>query len=595
MHKVSPNEQTHHGRLANADAASAPAALPSKSPIDRPRLYLKSISFSDGQTLELEDDEIVVFVGPNNAGKSAALRELEAWIGQSTPQKVVTSAAFRKYGNAEALLGWLEANSLRKGDPGQHSFVGMGYSIHHTHVGFLDSETNRAPVSKFFSSRLSTETRLTDSNPAGPVALYIEPPTHPIHLLLTDEKLAEKVSGFFSRAFKSDLIVLRAGGSAFPLLVGQKPDKQLGEDDFSKRFVDALILATEPLQSQGDGMRSFASVLLHVLVADNHSVQFLDEPEAFLHPPQARLLGEFIARERRAKSQLFIATHSPGILEGLMAGNLRKVRIVRIQRDGKVNRIRELSKEKSVAIAGDPLTRYSGVFSGIFHQRVIIAESDSDCLFYNSILNTKKVSGDEYPDVLFIHAGGKHRMHHLAGTLKSLDVPVSVIADIDLLNEESVVRELFEVLGGNWTDIENHWTALKTSVESLRPPLNAIQVKGQIEKELDGIDGTGSFPKKAEQAIKYIFKALSPWHSVKKAGRSAFGRGSPINHFDELIKKCAERGLWIVPVGELEGFCRTIEARHGPDFVQTVLTHRDLENDPDLEEARSFVAKIWNS
>jgi hypothetical protein len=38
-------------------------------------------------------------------------------------------------------------------------------------------------------------------------------------------------------------------------------------------------------------MRSFATVLLYVLAADTHSVQFLDELEAFLHPPQARLLG----------------------------------------------------------------------------------------------------------------------------------------------------------------------------------------------------------------------------------------------------------------------------------------------------------------
>ena len=34
----------------------------------RPSLTFESITFSDGQTLTFEDDEIVVFVGPNNAG-----------------------------------------------------------------------------------------------------------------------------------------------------------------------------------------------------------------------------------------------------------------------------------------------------------------------------------------------------------------------------------------------------------------------------------------------------------------------------------------------------------------------------------------------
>ena len=52
-------------------------AIPTeKVEILRPRLSFETITFSDGTVLRLEDDDIVVFVGPNNAGKSAALREL---------------------------------------------------------------------------------------------------------------------------------------------------------------------------------------------------------------------------------------------------------------------------------------------------------------------------------------------------------------------------------------------------------------------------------------------------------------------------------------------------------------------------------------
>ena len=40
-----------------------------------PKLFFKTITFSDGNTLTLDEDDIVVFVGPNNAGKSAALRQ----------------------------------------------------------------------------------------------------------------------------------------------------------------------------------------------------------------------------------------------------------------------------------------------------------------------------------------------------------------------------------------------------------------------------------------------------------------------------------------------------------------------------------------
>jgi hypothetical protein len=367
----------------------------------------------------------------------------------------------------------------------------------------------------------------------------------------------------------------------------------LGKDELSKEFVDALRASSGQLQGQGDGMRSFATVLLYVLAADNHSIQFLDEPEAFLHPPQARLLGEYIASQRQSKSQLFIATHSTDILEGLIAGGSKKIRVVRIQRDGNTNRAKELSKEKTASISSDPLTRYSGVFSGIFYERVIIAEADGDCLLYNSLLRTKAVSGDQHPDVLFIHAAGKHRMGDLAETLRALGVHVSVIADLDLLNDEGTFKGLVEKLGGNWTEMAPHWKAIKTSVESLRPPLTVEQVKQLIQKELDAVSGSGSFPKARERNIKYVFKTLSPWDVIKQAGRRGFKAGPTTNQFDQLAVKCAQIGLWLVPEGEIEGFCRSIEAGHGPAFVERVLQERNIETDYELEEARMFIKKVW--
>lgn len=51
----------------------------------RLRLSFEKIQFSDGTELQLAENDIVVFVGPNNAGKSAALRELEAWVARSSP------------------------------------------------------------------------------------------------------------------------------------------------------------------------------------------------------------------------------------------------------------------------------------------------------------------------------------------------------------------------------------------------------------------------------------------------------------------------------------------------------------------------------
>lgn len=558
----------------------------------RPRLSFETITFSDGTKLTLDEDDIVVFVGPNNAGKSAALRELEAWVARSSSGLVIKGATMRKVGTQDDLRAYLDTKAQKSGDSVNLHYGGIGYNIHHTHLQYFDRPTDRHPVAPFFAKRLATEGRIQDSNAAPALALFQSPPTHPIHILLMDPDLSRDISDKFQHAFGKDLTPFRAGGSNFPLYVGEKPAVPPGKDELSKEFIEALQGSNVMLETQGDGMRSFAAVTLHVLAARTHSIQFLDEPEAFLHPPQARLLGRYIAENRPGNSQLFISTHSTDVLDGLVEGGSDKVRIVRLRRDGDVNRVRELSKEQTKAVAKDTLARFSRVFDGIFFEHVVICEADGDCMFYQSILNLPSISGDRRPDVLFVHTAGKHRMAKLADTLRSLDVPVSVIADIDVLNDEGTFKNLFQKLGGDWADVNTHWKTVSEAVLKQRPPLNAEQVAGLIAAQLEGVTGTGEFPEEKERAIKEVFKTVSPWSAMKRSGRSALPAGEPIKHFDALSEKCGDHRLWIVPVGEIEGFCRSVGS-HGPGFVEKVLEERSLETDHELQEAREFVGKIW--
>jgi ABC-type multidrug transport system ATPase subunit len=63
--------------------------LTANGEVSRPTLFFESITFSDGTTLSFEDDEIVVFVGPNNAGKSATLKEMESFVARNNSQTVL--------------------------------------------------------------------------------------------------------------------------------------------------------------------------------------------------------------------------------------------------------------------------------------------------------------------------------------------------------------------------------------------------------------------------------------------------------------------------------------------------------------------------
>jgi hypothetical protein len=550
------------------------------------------MTFSDGTTIGLEANDIVLFVGPNNAGKSVALRDIQEHVGVPSTRMVIKSAKLRRTGTKEDVLKLVQSHSRISGDSKNPQYSGYGFNFF---VSLVEHAwlNDPAHMRSLFCLRIPTETRIIASNPPSAIAVLDQAPSHPIHMLYNDDRLEKRISGYFRQAFGEDLIVFRMGGSTVPLMVGKCPNMLPGEDRISTSYNERLRSATIPLIEQGDGMRSFATVILHMLAPDTPSMLLLDEPEAFLHPPQARLLGEFIAKERPVQAQLFIATHSPDVLQGLLNAAHGNLRVIRLQRDGAINRVKELDKTRARQLNSDPLMKFSSVLAGVFHQRVVVCESDGDCMFYSSVLDVPSVRGSQYPDVLFVHAGGKHRMAALAEALRALDVDVDVIADFDALNDEKVLEGLVRALGGNWELVRAEARPLKQAIEERKPWLNAAEVSKGVSEILQSSPVTGEFPKELRSQIEAVFRKASPWDAIKDAGKAAVPAGQATQHYERLQAICNEFGLWFVPVGEVEGFCKT-EGGHGPSWVQHVMENHDLTTDPQLAEAREFIKRVWN-
>ena len=563
-----------------------------------PTVSFESVTFSDGTTISLDPTDVVVLVGPNNSGKSLALRELEGHIRRTIETTVVKSVKLRKAGTGEDFDKFVHKHArVVKEQGGPWSVGGYGFSakIGNSNLNLPAYWPNNINFfTPLFCLRIPTETRITDSNPAAAFAVLDQSVSHPIHMLYLDDKLESRMSEYFRRAFGEDLILFRAGGSKFPLLVGDRLAPGPGEDRISHTYCERLLASTVPLDEQGDGVRSFASVILHLLAPISPSILILDEPEAFLHPPQARLLGEVIAKETSSRAQFFLATHSPDVLHGLINVAPGHLRVLRIQRDGTVNRIKELDKELAKAISIDPLMKYSSVMSGVFHERVIICESDADCMFYNAILDLPEVHGERQPDVIFVHASGNNRMPELARALVALDVPVDVVADMDILNSDAVFQRVIEALGGDWAVVQPAAQAVKKAIEARKPWLNAGEIKKAIGEILEEAPSEGEFPKNLRSKINVIFRKASPWDAVKNAGEAAIPAGQATQRFQKLQALCKSVGLWIVPVGELEGFCKSVGG-HGPSWIQKIIGTRDLANDQELKGARKFVREIWTA
>ena len=559
-----------------------------------PSITFQSITFSDGTTIELEANDVVALVGPNNSGKSLALRELEMHLGSPTGTIVVKSTEKSERGAPKTFAEFILKHVHVKVE-------GSRWFYHGLRVGLgTQSEPEQLwpqHISDFgplFCGRISTETRIIDSNSVEAIDVVTESFSHPIHMVYTDDDLEKRISGYFRRAFGKELILDRAAGKNLHLYVGDRVSPHAGEDRVSKGFVERLRALTVPLDGQGDGMRSFASVVLHLLAPTSYSLLLLDEPEAFLHPSQARLLGEIIATEKPIRAQLFLATHSPDVLQGLTNVAPGHLRILRIQREGNVNRIKELDKALVKELSSDSLLKYSSVMSGLFHERVFICESDADCMFYNSILDLPEVHGETHPDVHFVHTSGKARMAKLAEILVALDLPVDIIADIDVIRDLSDLKRIVAALGGDWSRLGQLANLLKKEIENNVVTLSLDDAQVRVRMLLDESSDERNTVNKLKSRIDEIFQESKPWSAIKRAGKYALPRGYASQRFDELLALCAQLGLWIVPVGELEGFCPST-GRKGPAWVQKVIEERDLAIDPELESAREFVRKIWEA
>lgn len=519
---------------------------------EKPQIYFTKLKFNDDTELSLEKNSIVVFTGANNNGKSQVLRDIEICVDDSNHTRmVVVKSNERNYCGEIDEEKFLEEN-FKVNKQGMYQLLESGNAFDTSSLKKCwSNHTLHNSLHRIFVHRLSTEARLSSSNA---LVRSNQAEKHPIYKLGKNEKLAQKISDYFHQAFGVDLVVNRNEMMNIPLHVGKAPDKTaftMNEQDDYYQLVEEL----PKLHEQGDGMRSFASILLNTFTSD-YSITLIDEPEAFLHPPQARVLGKMLAKNNPNNRQLFISTHSEDFLQGLLDADNQHVTVIRINREDNINKMSILQNDKIKELWGNPLLRYSNILSGLFHGKVVVCESDYDCLFYQAVMDAIYEQKNEIaPDMLFTHCGGKTRIKDIVGALKAVDVPVIAISDFDLLNESHNLKPLVAAFGVDWK------TTLSKDMKTIYDSMNA--------KSSDGSDA---------------------WKQIKKIGKAGFTGDEPAA-YECVEKMCKSMGLFIVPVGEMECFDKTVN-KEKKDWVYHVLESYDLANEPKLENARKFVEEI---
>jgi predicted ATPase len=559
--------------------------------ISRPNVWIDSVVFNDGSKVSFSHNDIVVVVGPNNSGKSEFLREISKRCEDARiPRVVASDIQVSIDDNPNDIIEWIKSMCMVSYENRHKKYLSrngtytdpeleMTCSSFKTH-GFRD-------CNRFIVFELKTEDRLSSTRPVQNIDYGTNVAENPIQMLYEDDILENKISSVFRKGFGVDLIVDKSRGATISLVVGERPLPQGDEDRASKSYLDR-IRSLPKLEEQGDGMRSFTGVLLNYSLS-SEPILLIDEPEAFLHPPQARLLGEILSNESGTEKQIFIATHSTDIIQGIINKGERRARIVRIQRRRGVNAINELRNETLIEIFSDTLLRYSNILDGIFFDHVIVCESDSDCRFFSAILDEIiKKRETKCPDIKFIHTSGKHRLNCAIRALKSLGVPTSVIADIDILDDKNTFQEIINALGGDWDQFDHDHKTLSGQIKAQSTASNPKESISNIELIIKQFNNLGLPSEEALKRIKNASSLHTPWAKIKRAGASAIPRGDGQKSFDSIHVSARNIGLHILRCGELEGFYPSF-SNHGQEWVNAVLEEVPISN---LKDAIEFMNDV---
>jgi hypothetical protein len=184
----------------------------------------------------------------------------------------------------------------------------------------------------FLITDLQTQERLTLANEASTQNMYNEIGS-PLHLLYLDQTGCDnQLNRVFKDAFGLEIRLDESGLNMLTLRIGSK------FEDIPSRPKEArpILSKYEKIDDQGDGIKSFVATVLALLLV-KRPITLIDEPEAFLHSPQALKLGEFIADYATNEFQTIIVTHSSDLLRGIISKR-QDVLVIRIDRFGNNNK-----------------------------------------------------------------------------------------------------------------------------------------------------------------------------------------------------------------------------------------------------------------
>ena len=559
-------------------------------------MKLKSFITKNGDTVSL--GKVTVFVGPNNSGKSQTLRDIRERMVNGLKSKPIIISQFN-FEISQTPAGCFEniivKDSVRnigfKTISGLQSDL-LSQDTRELYMQDLERSYGSGTAVDFILNNLSlysvtnldSATRLKLVNSTPSFNPNKNNPSNLLQSLFLNKQDEEILIDAFKDAFNMDIKLDYSELTTLCLRVAK--NLPFIPDDPQQAYLITRDL--NEIDTQGDGFKSFVGIILGLLFSKKRVI-LLDEPEAFLHPAQARFLGKWIIDHSDIlDGQLLICTHNSNFLSGVLSSD-KKVDVYRLNRTDDITKYNLLPSEATDRLTKSPILSSQRVIEGIFHKGVVVCEADADRAVYQSVASIECNSNQE---ILFIHSHNKQTHKDVAKLLYDAKIPVVLIADIDIFNGESDLKNILDALGckqerrnilldkrekiSNAINIDDNMI-LQNIIEKIKEFMLQLENK---EHQLTG----------AKSAYKRIEKEFSSWKDIKEKGIKGFSNDIQDN-VKSLIDDLKSEGVFVVPVGELEGWI-DVGTRRKNKWIIPALNKIHSGKSPEV--LKTFVKEVLN-
>ncbi|WP_156774771.1 ATP-dependent nuclease [Corynebacterium genitalium] len=504
------------------------------------------------RVIELQPGTVVALVGANNSGKSHFLNQIRAELYGSAVAGVSPGQGLID----NVLVRWPDENRIdflrqvaeiefpmRNGI--YDVSLGPDYSAPSAYLSdqtIAQLSTQDSTLGYFIEAFVRYDDPLSRINEANPKPLTEQDSTL-VQLRKQDDSFG-LVRKHFERIFNEPL---EFGGieEGYVSLLMAKPEEEMPRIHEPLNAKALRYLEEAPrLHQQGLGMRNVFG-LLSRLFTDSRPIVLLDEPEAFLHPPQAKRLGETIAEICASQGrQVFCATHDRSFMAGLASGGRSHLQIERLFKyeDGGHSEAFTSEPVDSDFVAeakNESRIRFTTILDTLFSGVAVVVENEKDAFFFDEILTSlieKSGGGKDWlllDNVTFIPVSGNGNFPSTIALLRKLKTPTLTVGDLDLISNVKLFKGVISSVSASG---QAELTQLVLDIHE--------QFRAQLEDSGKG--------KVSDDKLRQIIAKKVSVHNEDEGIAESVSR---------LLQCLNKTGLILIPNGELEDLYPRIQGK----------------------------------